>query len=625
MAQQEVDIFFKVQGVDGYITDLNELSDALKSVAKEQKDVNDEIEETGKASKKGGGFLTSLGKKGKAAFGALKGAIAATGIGLLLTAFAQLVEWFKKTDAGAKILQGATAALGVIFDRILILLQPIGEILSNLFTNPVESLKNFGNLIKQNIQDRFTALVDGLGFVGEAFKKLFEGDFSGAAEAAGNAFTKIAYEASGLEDVVEGVTSVVNATTEAFEGVGDEINKVIQDTNNLVDANNRFAALQNELLVQNAQLTKDLEEQKKISEDTTRAYDERSEALENVISANEKLVENALLEAQETEKLLKQKLALTKNDEDRRELEAELATATAERIAREQEASIVYLESAQLRRELDQEEVDRKQSINDTLDALRLENVENEEEAAIEGLRIAEEATIRELRLQKASEEQILEAQRLFEEQRNKTRKEYADQRAAEQEQENKEREAREKEVSQNILAAEQSLQDAKLAAFRGGIAAISQLAGENEKIQNALFLVDQAVAAAEVIVNAVREKATNAAYAATLGPAGPAYLVPANAATNIRTGIALATIAATSIAKLKKSKGNTPQDGPPPPSISAGSTPQFQLPTTTQGEDIQLGGGRDAREQPIRAYVVATEVTDAQQANQQIENLSRL
>lgn len=597
MAQQEVEIFFKVEGVDGYITDLNELSDALKSVAKEQKDVNEEIEETGKASKKGGGFLTSLGNKGKAAFGALKGAIAATGIGLLLTAFAQLVEWFKKTDAGAKILQGATAALGVIFDRILTLLQPIGEILSSLFTNPVESLKNFGNLIKQNIQDRFDALVEGLGFVGEAFKKLFEGDFSGAAEAAGNAFTKIAYEASGLEDVVEGVTAVVNATTEAFAGVGEEINKVIQDTNNLVDANNRFAALQNKLLVQNAQITKDLEEQKKISEDTTRSYDERSEALENVIAANEKLVANALLEAQETEKLLKQKLALTKNDEDRRELEAELATATAERIAREQEASIVSLESAQLRRELDLEEMERKQSIDDMIETLRTENIQDEEQAALRALELAEEAALKELELLRATDEEKLALQEEFEKQKTAVEDEFAQKRIDQA----KEEADKKKAIDEAELAS-------KLGVATAAFDAITQIAGEQSA-------VGKAAAVAAATINTY-QAATNALANTPAPPPFP----------QIAAGVAIAS----GLLNVRKILAvQTPGVGPAvtAPTISAGATPQFQLPTapSSAGEDIFLGGGQDGREQPIRAYVVATEVSNAQQANQQIENLSRL
>jgi hypothetical protein len=597
MAQQEVEIFFKVEGVDGYITDLNELSDALKSVAKEQKDVNEEIEETGKASKKGGGFLTSLGKKGKAAFGALKGAIAATGIGLLLTAFAQLVEWFKKTDAGAKILQGATAALGVIFDRILVLLQPIGEILSNLFTNPVESLKNFGNLIKENIQDRFTALVEGLGFVGEAFKKLFEGDFSGAAEAAGNAFTKIAYEASGLETVVEGVTAVVNATTEAFEGVGEEINNAITATNNLIDANNRFADLQNRLLVQNAQLTKDLEEQKKISEDTTRSYDERKAALDEVNKANEQLAENALKEAEANEELIRQKLALTQNDEDRRALQAELATATAERIAKEQEAEIVRLESAQLNRELDQEEVDRQRSINDMIEQMRAENIQDEEQQALRALELAEEAALKELETLQATEEEKQAIIEEFQKQRTATEEEYAQKRVDEANKEADEKKA-----------LEEAVLNTKLQTATAAFDAISQIAGEQSA-------VGKAAAVAAATINTY-QAATNALANTPAPPPFP----------QIAAGVAIAS----GLLNIRKILAvQTPGVGPAvaPPTISAGATPQFQLPTApgSAGEDIFLGGGQDGREQPIRAYVVATEVSDAQQANQQIENLSRL
>ena len=89
-----------------------------------------------------------------------------------------------------------------------------------------------------------------------------------------------------------------DAATEVIGGVVAQVQTAIETTNNLIDANNRFAALQNRLIVQNAELTKELEEQKKISEDTTRSFDERSEALEKVIEANEQLVENALLEAE---------------------------------------------------------------------------------------------------------------------------------------------------------------------------------------------------------------------------------------------------------------------------------------------------------------------------------------
>jgi hypothetical protein len=249
-----------------------------------------------------------------------------------------LIEFFKKTDTGAKILQGATAAVGVVFENLYNFVISLSEPLSELFENPLESLKSFGRAIIDNIITRFEGILGLIPSLSDAIGELFKGNFSEAGKIATDAVAKVAL---GVEDFSDKAVEAFNTAAEVVGNVVKQVQTAIETTNNLIDANNRFAALQNKLLVQNAQLTKDLEEQKKISEDTTRAYDERSEALEKVIEANEQLVENALIEAQAQESLLKQKLAITKNDEDRRELESELAGATAERIAREQEASIV--------------------------------------------------------------------------------------------------------------------------------------------------------------------------------------------------------------------------------------------------------------------------------------------
>lgn len=594
MAQEEVQIFFKVEGVDGYITDLNELSDALQDVAKEQKEVNDEIEETGKASKKGGGFLTQLGKKGKSAFTVLKGAIAATGIGLLLTAFAQLIEFFKKTDTGAKILQGATAAVGVVFENLYNFVISLGEPLSALFENPLESLKSFGKLIVDNIINRFEGILELIPNLANAVGELFKGNFSEAGKIAADAVAKVTL---GVEDFSEKAVDAFDAATEVIGGVVAQVQTAIETTNNLIDANNRFAALQNRLIVQNAELTKELEEQKKISEDTTRSFDERSEALEKVIEANEQLVENALLEAEETEKLLQLKLDVTKNDEDRREIEAELAGATAERIAREQEASIVTLESAQLRRELDLEERDRKQSINDMIEQMRADNIEDEEQQALRALQLAEEAAMKELELLRATDEEKLQIQEEFEKQKTDIEAEFAQKRIDEAEKEADEKKALEKAVL-----------DTKLGVATAAFDTISQIAGEQSA-------VGKAAAIAAATINTY-QAATNALANTPAPPPFP----------QIAAGVAIAS----GLLNVRKILAvDTPGNGPAvsAPSISAGPTPQFTIPSTTTGagEDIDITGAQSNQAPTIQAYVIASDVTSAQQANQQIENLSRL
>jgi len=600
MANQEVEIFFKVEGVDGYITDLNELSDALQGVAKEQKEVNDEIEETGKASKKGGGFLTQLGKRGKAAFGVLKGAIAATGIGLLLTAFAQLIEFFKKTDTGAKILQGATAAVGVVFENIFNLVMSLGGPLQKLFENPLESLKNFGKAIIDNIVTRFEGILELIPNLGKAIGELFRGNFSEAGKIATDAVAKVTL---GVEDFSDKAVAAFDTAVEAVTKVVNEVQVAITTTNNLIDATNTFAALQNRLIVQNAELTKELEEQKKISEDTTRSYDERSEALEKVIEANEQLVENALLEAQETEKLLQAKLAVTKNDEDRRELEAELANATAERIAREQEASIVELESAQLRRELDQEEVDRKKAINDTIEGLRIENIEDEKTAQLAALELAEQTLLAELELLRATEEQKQAVREQFDEKRRKVEEDFAEDSV---------------ELAKTEAEKRQQIADKAFSVLNDLYTIFAKTDEENAEKN---FKTQKAIGIAQAAIN------TGLAVTAAL-TAGGNPIKLATGAQFVEAGIAAAAGAA-QIAAIARTKfeGGT-QGGPPPPNVSAGQTPQFTTPNQIQGgpgADLDITARQNEQPQPIQAYVIASDVTSAQQANQQIENLSRL
>ncbi len=104
-------------------------------------------------------------------------------------------------------------------------------------------------------------------------------------------------------------------------------------------------------------------------------------------------------------------------------------------------------------------------------------------------------------------------------------------------------------------------LQLAKLAAFGEGAAILSSFFDESSAIGKALFLFEKAAAAASVIINLQKEKAAIFA-AARLGtvfdPTGVAALAiatPQVIAANIRAGISLATIAATTIKGVVKQK----------------------------------------------------------------------
>jgi len=556
MTQEEVKIFFKVEGLDGYITDLDELQDALKGVAKDTEEVAENTSEIGKSGGKAKSFFSAVKGKGVGAFKALKGAIAATGIGLLLTGLAQLVSWFKESDTGAKILQGTTAALGAIFGQLQTIFFDLVDLIKPLFEDPVESLKAFGQAIVDNLINRFTGILELIPNLARAVGELFKGNFAEAGTIAANAVGKVVL---GVEDTVAVVTQAV----EVVQDFGEKAVKVFNETvvavvaaveasNSLIDAQNELRKLQQDLLVQNAQLNQELETQKKVSEDTTRAYDERKAALDRVNAANEKLADNAVLLAQQERDTLALQLQLASTDEERREIKDGLAEANAALIESETAAQIVRLESAQLNRELDEEEANRKQDLLDT-----------------------EIATT--------------------------------------------------KERNDAIIAADEALAQAKFAAAQGGVQLLSALAGENEKAQNALFAVDKALAVAQVIVNAAKAKGANIAYAASLGPAGPAYLASANTAVNLNTGIQLASIAAATIAKYKNSSGDVA--GTSGGGTAAAGSINYNLGNqqaggTVTGPGTVGGGGTGGATQ---TYVLAGNVTSQQEAEAQIINLARL
>jgi len=117
------------------------------------------------------------------------------------------------------------------------------------------------------------------------------------------------------------------------------------------------------------------------------------------------------------------------------------------------------------------------------------------------------------------------------------------------------------------VMAAEQALFDAKIGMAKGLISAIGELAGENKKVANAIFLVDKALAIGEIIVNTQREisgYASNLTWTA-LPDGGATLKTAAIAAAKIRAATSIGTVVASSISKFMNGGGasvSTPSGG---------------------------------------------------------------
>jgi hypothetical protein len=118
-------------------------------------------------------------------------AIKAAGIGLAIAAFTKLVDVFNENQKVADFFNTTFEVLSLTFnDFFKFLDQNVGTVINyfkGLFENPVQSLKNFGQAIVDNVIERISSALDALGFLGEAVVKVFAGDFAGAAESAKDA------------------------------------------------------------------------------------------------------------------------------------------------------------------------------------------------------------------------------------------------------------------------------------------------------------------------------------------------------------------------------------------------------------------------------------------------------
>lgn len=345
----------------------------------------------------------------------LKGAIAATGIGLLVVALGSLISYFKNTEKGARTLAIATEAVGVIFGKLQTFAAELGEKIVETFSNPKETISDLKDAIVNNITNRITGLIELFPKLGEAISLTFKGEFKEAAKVSADAIAKVAL---GVENATDKAVDLGKKAKEGFNTIVEETKNAVTEAAKYVDAQEGLRKAINNITVANANLTKELETQQKIGEDTTRGYEERKIALENAEAAQLKLAQNVARQAGLEEKLLRTDIAKTANVEERRELENQLAQKIAERIDAENSLAQVQLDLGQVIRELDLEEAERKQSIADIVRESNEDSTISKLEAALTQSKVDEEAAIRELELLRATEEEKAIVRSGFERQR---------------------------------------------------------------------------------------------------------------------------------------------------------------------------------------------------------------
>lgn len=301
-------------------------------------------------------------------------------------------------------------------------------------------------------------------------------------------------------------------------------------------------------------------------------------------------------------------------------IDKEAAMKNAAEIRKEQDSIVLSEVNFQVA------EKDRKKKHNDELLALEKERTKKEQEELEKRQQGLIDAAGRALNLQLKSAELKTEAQ---------TKQAEADDAflAAEFEKENIRAQnvidQRNKVAANDLKASEMELQariqleDAKFAAASAGLNALGALVGQNEKLANAIFVVDKALAIAKVVIDTQREIASISSnpFLTALPDLGASIKIPAIAGAKIRAAAGIATIAATTIAKFKggASASNFGQGG----AINTTGSPiiptqQVQLTQLNQQSINAIGNSA------IRAYVVETDITGNQKRIQAIKQRAR-
>ena len=577
-------------------------------------------------------------------FKSMRMAIIATGIGALVLAISSVAAAFTSTEEGQNKFNKLMTVLGSITGNLIDVLASLGNAIINVFTNPVDAIKKFTNLIKENIVNRFEGLLELIPQLGKAVSLLFKGEFSEAGKVAANATAK----------VVLGVENVVEKTQEAIEKTQEFVQELVEEGKiaaQIADQRAKADKLERNLLVERAKANRDRAEllEKAVNKEQF-ATSQRIQflkdagALEDEITQKEikaaqlrldaKVAENALAgstkedlneEAQlranlinlETAKLTKQKEVTSQIIALNNEEKAALKAIEDEKKANQKEAdarrdadlkaNADYLAKKKAQEDLaEQEQLTRDEQQWNMLQKLR--NTAQEQEL----LELQQQFDLK-MELAYGNNELELALQEEFNAQATAIDDKYIAINKA----------AGDKARADN-LAAEQQMQDLKRSAVQTGLTSISQLtktfAGESEKEQKKAFEINKAVSIASTLIQTYQ--AAQGAYLSQLSIPTPDAPIRAAVAAGIATAAGLVNVATIAKQKFKGSGGgaSVPSGGG---GVGGGSTSAPPIPSTpSQAPSFNVVGqsgfnqvaGALGSQPPVQAFVVAGAVTNAQQ-----------
>jgi hypothetical protein len=548
-------------------------------------------------------------------------AIKAMGIGLVLEAFNILKDLFMSNQKIADAFGTSIKALGIAFNDLFTFIEnsiePVKDFFKAIFEDPIGSLKQLGQLIKENIIERFQSALEVAGFLSDAFVKLFKGDFKGALDSVKEAGKEMVDVFTGVDDTTGKIGDLANAVgkyaQETFKSAA-----ALQAQEN---AAKRAEAIQAGLV---EQYDRQAEKLRQIRDNDLISIDER-------IKANNEL--GKVLEEQEKAMLKQAQLqvqAAANQFNLNKSIENEVALINARNNVKGVEAQIEGLRSEQKSNEiaLNKELIDLTKAQQEAENTLFLEQKKFNNESEKDTLKKLD--TEREI----LEEEKRIELERLqfnidsYKEGTQARLDAQIEFNAKKQELDNalitnsKQRAEEEIAVEKAVTDAKIALQNQALDTAADGIGVLKGLFEKNKGLQKAALIAESAIGISKIIINTqAANSAAKLKYAALPGGAG---LAAAEIAINkISAGIGIAANLAATAKGLSALGGGSAKGGSVGGDSGGGApAPQFNVVGNTGVNQIAQTLGN---QQPVQAYVVANQVTTQQSLDRNIVNNATL
>jgi hypothetical protein len=579
-----------------YRTDTGEVTKSLDEIVSGLSEVDQKLDDSAKKTSKVGKGLRAAGRLGAAGFKALGTAIAATGIGALIGLIAGLTAKMSENKKIAEAFEVVVSAIGAAFNILVQRIEPFAGAVVDAFSNPVESIKKLGDAIKNNIQTRIEGLLEFIPAIGKAIKLVFEGEWAEAGKVAADAAGKVVL---GVEDITDKVAEAAEAVTEFASDYKEEVTKAVAASTSLTKQQQRLRDQQRDLNVEYAQARAEIEQLKLKRDDERLSIQERIAAAEEAAAKDSEFAQKRMDIANAEVALIEREIALQGDSIERQDRLAEAKIAAAEAaessaaVQTELMTSIAGLQNEELARQqelIDKEReridgiISRQSQIDDIVEA----GMNREIEKIREKYRIQQEDAI-------ANNQILVNQEEAMQIEIDAIRDKYA-----------KADNIREQEkLQKNLQMASNAL---------GALMALNEaFAGESEAEQkraferNKKFQIGQAIIQTAMAVTGALTAGGNPIKLAT----GAQFV---EAAIALATGVAqVATIKKTKFGGGETGGSNVPR--PTTPGAVGGGGPQLDLGF--------LGGG--AGQTGFRTYVVSSEVSNAQQANQRINDQATL